>query len=200
MAGAIFKNDVRKETGKPWEQWLAELGREADPLWSHEQLVNHVRERHRLSEEWGEWIASMFGQAIGRSPVGVTKDAGVQIGARKTFAVSKPEAWAFLTSREGLSLWIGEVPDMRWERGYSFESREGLSGKLSVVIPELKIRTTWKRPEWENFSRLQLTFLETRSGKTTVAIHQEMLDDVYVREIMRRHWEAALNAIGSRVQ
>jgi len=36
--------------------------------------------------------------------------------------------------------------------------------------------------------------LEAKTG-TTVAIHQEMLEDVYIRGLMRRHWEEALRKI-----
>jgi hypothetical protein len=53
----------------------------------------------------------------------------------------------------------------------------------------------WKLPEWEKPSRLQLYLLPTDSGKTTIAIHQEMLDDVYVRELMRRFWADKLEQI-----
>jgi hypothetical protein len=54
---------------------------------------------------------------------------------------------------------------------------------------------TWKRPEWERPSRLQIYVLSTNTGKTTVAIHQEMLEDVYIREMMRRFWEEKLSQI-----
>lgn len=54
------------------------------------------------------------------------------------------------------------------------------------------LRMAWKRPEWERPSRLQIYFLSASGGKTTVAIHQEMPEDVYIRELMRRHWEKTL--------
>ena len=44
------------------------------------------------------------------SPVGLTKDAGWQIGVRKTLPVALEDAWNLLVSEEGLSLWLGDLP------------------------------------------------------------------------------------------
>jgi len=195
VPGSVFQQALKEATGTPWEEWVATLQRTADPLWSHEQLKNHICETFRISDEWGEWLAVMYGQMLGHIPVGVTKDAGVQIGVRKTVAMQKEQLWNFLTSPQGLSLWIGNVPEFRLQKGYEFASAEGISGKLTVVEPLRKLRMTWKRPEWEKPSRLQIYLLSAKSGKTTVAIHQEMLEDVYMRELMRRFWDEVLNRI-----
>lgn len=198
MAGSIFKRDLKDATGISWEQWIVKLGQEADPLWSHEQIKNHVGEHHGVSERWSEWIAVMYGQLMGRVPVGTTKDAGVQIGVRKTLAVTKEQAWSFLASPSGLSMWIGEVTSFRPQVGHEFESKEGVTGKVTVVVPYQKLRLTWKRPEWDNPSRLQIYLLAANSGKTTIAIHQEMLEDVYMREQMRRYWDELLNKMAEK--
>ncbi|WP_199614829.1 SRPBCC family protein [Paenibacillus alkalitolerans] len=193
MPGSIFKQEVKKATGDTWEEWIEKLGRNADQLWSHEQIKNYICDQYQVSEEWSEWIAIMYEQLMGRVPVGTSKDAGVQIGVRRTFAVAKEKAWDFLTSPKGLPLWIGDVPSFTLQMGHEYESKEGVSGKIAVVVPYHKLRMTWKRPEWDKPSRLQIYVLSTKSGKTTIAIHQEMLEDVYMREIMKRYWEEMLN-------
>jgi len=137
----------------------------------------------------------MYGQRVGRTPVGVTKDAGVQIGVRRTWETDPRKLWTFLMSPRGVPLWIGSVPEFRAEKGFAFASAEGVTGKIAVVHPFRKLRTTWKLPEWDRPSRLQITLLPARAGKTTVAIHQEMLEDVYIRELMRRRWEETLDRI-----
>ncbi|RIE02955.1 SRPBCC domain-containing protein [Cohnella faecalis] len=195
MPGPIFKQDLKEATGTSWEQWIIDLGRVVDPLWSHEQIKNYIRESYPVTEEWSEWLAIMYEQIMGRIPVGVTKDAGVQIGVRKTIVATKEQVWNFLASPKGLSLWIGDVPSLRLQVGHEYESKEGVSGKITVVIPYHKLRMTWKRPEWDKPSRLQIYTLAAKSEKTTVAIHQEMLDDVYMREVMRRYWEGMLNSL-----
>lgn len=195
MAGAIFKEELIKATDSSWEQWVMRLQQAVDPLWSHEQIRAYIGEQYGVSEEWSEWIAVMYEQVMGRIPVGVTKDAGVQIGVRRTVPAGKEQVWDFLTSPKGLSLWIGDVASFPLQKGHEYESREGVSGKLTVVEPYHKLRLTWKRPEWDNPSRLQIYVLSAKTGKTTVAIHQEMLEDVYMREVMRRHWDEMLNKL-----
>ena len=74
-------------------------------------------------------------------------------------------------------------------------SAEGVSGDLTVVLPFEMLRMTWKRPDWDRPSRLQIRLLPAASGKTTVAIRQEMLEDVYIRELMRLFRDKTLRRI-----
>ncbi|MCM3702784.1 SRPBCC domain-containing protein [Paenibacillus macerans] len=200
MVSSIFKEEIRKATRRSWEDWVAALEGTVDPGWSHEQVKQAIHEQHHVSEEWGEWIATMYAPLMGRVPVGTTKDAGVQTGVRRSFAASKEGVWEFLTTPAGLPLWIGAVPSFKLEVGYEFASKEGVSGKITVVKPYHKLRLTWKRPEWGQFSRLQLYVLSTNTGKTTVSIHQEMLEDVFIRELMKRHWEDMLAELKWRLE
>jgi len=195
MASAVFRQALREATGLDWEAWVGRLGREINPLWSHERMRDHICATWRIPEEWGEWLAVFYGQLLGRTPVGVTKDAGVQIGVRRTIKAEKERVWRFLLSADGLALWIGRVPEFRLEKGFAFASAEGVTGKLTVVQPFHKLRMQWKRPEWERPSRLQIYVLAAAGGGTTVAIHQEMLEDVYIRELMRRRWDETLRRI-----
>ncbi|BBU38901.1 MAG: ATPase [Bacillaceae bacterium] len=195
MPGAVFRQAVQDATGITWEEWVTTLKQAVDSSWSHEHMKEHICEQFQVSDEWGEWLTVMYGQLLGRIPVGVTKDAGVQIGVRKTIKVEQEKVWDYLTSPQGLPLWIGDVSEFRLQKGYEFKSKEGICGKLTVVLPFRKLRMKWKLPEWEKPSRLQLYLLPTDSGKTTIAIHQEMLDDVYVRELMRRFWADKLEQI-----
>jgi len=200
LPGTLFKQDLLRATGRSWEEWIAALQPAIGDAWPHEQIRNFIRREYEAAEDWAEWMAVMYGQLLGRVPVGVTKDAGVQIGVRKTINATKERVWNFLVSEEGVSLWIGDTPPLSLRTGYEFKSMEGVSGKLTVVKPGQKLRLTWQLPEWERPSRLQLILLSTPSGSTTVAVHQEMLDDVYTREIMKRHWTQILERIRGRTE
>ncbi|UVI29407.1 SRPBCC domain-containing protein [Paenibacillus spongiae] len=198
MPGRLFKQAVEEATGTAWEQWVVKLQQKVDPRWSHEQVKHDICETYDVTDEWAEWLAVMYGQLLGRIPVGVTKEAGTQIGVRKTITMTKEQAWTFLTSPQGLSLWVGNVSEFQAEKGFEYESAEGVSGKITVVEPFHKLRMTWKRPDWDKPSRLQFYLLSTKGGKTTIAVHQEMLEDVYMREQMRRFWEERLLQIQSQ--
>lgn len=198
MVGEQFKQALLKATGTSWAQWTVQLQRSIDPSWSQAQIQSYIADQYYVSGEWAAWLAVMYGQLLGRIPVGVTKDAGVQIGVRRTMALDQDQLWQWLTSPAGWPLWIGNVPRVEWRKGFEFSSEEGIVGKITVVKPGVKLRLNWQLPEWVRPSRLQISLLTARSGKTTVAIHQEMLEDVYVRELMRRHWEEKLDLIELR--
>ncbi|MBD2871137.1 SRPBCC domain-containing protein [Paenibacillus sp. IB182493] len=137
----------------------------------------------------------MYEQLLGRKPIGLTADAGYQIGVRRTVRASKETIWRYLTSGEGLKLWLGTIAPFPIAVGSAFVSEEGVSGKFGVVKSPEKLRMKWQRKDWENASTLQIYLLSSGAGKTTVAFHQEKLDDLYMREIMKRHWELAAETL-----
>jgi uncharacterized protein YndB with AHSA1/START domain len=200
MVGSVFKQRVKEKTGVAWEEWERVLDLEVDPSWSHEQLVQHLTDKHGIVLEWSEWLALMYGQKIGRKPVGQTASVGFQIGVRRTLPISKEKVWDFLISSAGLKLWIGEVPMFHLQVGHQFASAEGTFGELRVVKPFEKLRMRWQRREWENPSTLQIYLLSSRPDRTTISFHQEKLDDAYMREMMRLHWEDVLRKIGEKLK
>ncbi|WP_126427096.1 SRPBCC family protein [Brevibacillus marinus] len=127
--------------------------------------------------------------------VGQTASVGFQVGVRRTLPISPERAWAFLTSAEGVKLWLGDVPPPSFRVGETFRSTEGLSGEFRVVKEMQQLRLRWKKPDWPFTSTLQIRLLPTTSGKTTISFHQEKLDHAKTREEMKKHWEAVLNAI-----
>lgn len=69
--------------------------------------------------------------------IGLTKDSGYQVGARKTYAVSIEEAWDFLVSERGLNLWLGTINPEVIKVKKTFETAEAAQGKMTVfsLIP-----------------------------------------------------------------
>ncbi len=133
-----------------------------------------------------------------KKAVGQTASVGVQIGVRRTLALSPEEAWNSLMSESGLRLWLGTLATVSIEPKHRFESAEGISGELRIVKPFQQIRLTWKKKEWQKPSTLQIRFLSKTAGKTTISFHQENLSDLRVREEMKLHWEAVLEKIKER--
>jgi len=120
--------------------------------------------------------------------VGKTKDAGYQIGVRRTVPVTVEAAWRFLTGAEGLRAWLGEAEGAAVREGENFATREGNSGRFTVVKPLSHVRLQWMKSGWEAPSTLQIRLLPAKQG-TTISIHQEKLDGAKTREAMKAHWE-----------
>ncbi|RNB82128.1 SRPBCC domain-containing protein [Brevibacillus nitrificans] len=127
--------------------------------------------------------------------VGLTASTGFQIGVRRTLPISPEQAWEYLTSAEGLKLWIGTVSPLSFHEGETFHSSEGISGQFRVVKPHRQLRLRWEKPEWGESSTLQIRLLSNQPDKTTISFHQEGLDNSLTREQMKLHWEGVLAAI-----
>ncbi|WP_336774174.1 SRPBCC domain-containing protein [Paenibacillus sp. MMO-58] len=125
--------------------------------------------------------------------VGKTASAGFQIGVRRTLPISPEKAWTFLTSAEGLRLWIGNVKNLAIEVGETFHSAEGIAGEWRIVKPLQQLRLKWTKPGWEKPSTLQIRLISGHPEKTTVSFHQENLDHAATREQMKLYWEDVLN-------
>ncbi|MBD0384225.1 SRPBCC domain-containing protein [Paenibacillus sp. WST5] len=167
------------------------LEQEAAKTWSHDEIVTYLNEAYDTPPEWSELIARAYGQKLGRKPVGLTASSGFQIGVRRTLPLSKEQLWAYLTSTAGIQLWIGDMPFLELKVGHKFITKDGTSGELRVVKPLEQLRMTWQRKDWERASTLQIRLLSAHPDKTTISIHQEKLEDLFVREQMKLHWEEA---------
>ena len=130
--------------------------------------------------------------------VGQTKDAGFQIGVRKTFNVPVEAGWDFLLSEAGVSIWLGEINPESLELGKPYKTREGIEGKIRVLKPYSHIRLTWKPKHWTNTSVLQIRVIPSKS-KTTVSFHQDKLLDSRQRGEMKKYWDGVIKKIGNAV-
>ena len=117
--------------------------------------------------------------------VGQTKDAGFQIGVRKTFAVPVETIWNFLISEKGLCTWLGNVSLENFELGKPYKTEEEIEGKVNVFKPNSHIRLTWKPRHWTNTSALQIRAIPNKD-KTTISFHQDKLLDSKQRAEMKK--------------
>ncbi|KMZ44894.1 MULTISPECIES: SRPBCC domain-containing protein [Bacillales] len=130
--------------------------------------------------------------------VGQTAATGFQVGVRRTMPISPEQAWAFLTSSEGVKLWLGDVANLTFSEGETFTSSDGISGQFRVVKPFRQFRLKWSMKDWEKPSTLQIRLLSDKPDRTTISFHQENLDHENTREQMKLHWEEVLNEIRQR--
>ena len=130
--------------------------------------------------------------------IGQTKDAGFQIGVRKTFAVPVELAWEFLFSSKGLSTWLGKLTIEEIEVGRPYKTKEGIEGKVNVFKPYSHIRLTWKPKDWTNTSSLQIRVIDSK-GKSTISFHQDKLLSSKQRAEMKTYWSKVIEKINSEL-
>jgi len=130
--------------------------------------------------------------------VGQTKDAGFQIGVRKTFAVHVETIWNFLFSEAGLLTWLGKISVENFELGKLYKTEEEIEGKVNVIKPGSHIRMSWKPKHWTNISTLQIRVIPSKE-KTTISFHQDKLLDSNQRDEMKKHWDNVLMKIENEI-
>jgi uncharacterized protein YndB with AHSA1/START domain len=129
-----------------------------------------------------------------RREVGSTADAGYQIGVRRTVPASEERVWARLLSPAGLQIWLGGFSGV--DAGMQFAFPSGVSGEIRVYKPWSHLRLTWRKPEWDAPSVLQVRVIPARTG-TTLSFHQDHLHGPAERAAMKAHWERVIEDLAA---
>ncbi len=127
--------------------------------------------------------------------VGRTRDAGWQIGVSKTVDHPVAVVWDFITSPEGIAIWLGEGVTVLSERGAGYETAAGVRGETRSFRDLDRVRLTWQPPDWTHDTTLQLTVSSAGEGRARLVVHQERLADAAEREQQRTHWQGVVDAL-----
>ncbi len=119
---------------------------------------------------------------------GLTRDAGWQVGVRRTVPAQPDAVWTLLRSREGTEAWLGGPLEIAVG---PYRLADGTDGEIRVDEPGSHLRLTWRPPGREAPTVVQVRVLPAASG-STIAFHQEWLDGPEEREAMRARWTAAI--------
>jgi uncharacterized protein YndB with AHSA1/START domain len=131
-------------------------------------------------------------------PVGLTKDAGWEVGASRTFPVTLEAGWDFLLSPAGLTLWLGEGLREPLAKGATYETDDGTIGQVRSLRPYDRVRLTWRPPGRADDATLQLALTEAAGG-CSVRFHAERLASADERERMRKHLHDILDRLGEEM-
>ena len=186
---------VRKATGKGWDEWFAVLDSEGADALPHKQIARLLYDKSYIASSWWcQMVTVEYERARGKRALGETESAGFEIGVQKTLPLSPQDAWNLFTQPEGLALWLGTVPCLRWEKGAAFATAEGTRGEIRSFTPGKHVRLTWQPPHFAAPSTLQVSL--TPSGKkTALRFHQEKLASAAAREQMHAHWRDILQKL-----
>ena len=125
-------------------------------------------------------------------PTGLTQDAGWQIGVSRTLAHATPIVWDFVSSPEGLALWLGPGAALTPERGTSYRTTEGVAGEVRGYHSGKKIRVT------HGTTTVQVALTPAADGaRTMLRFHQEHLAGAEERERQRAHWQRVMDQVAT---
>lgn len=128
------------------------------------------------------------------SPVGLTKDAGWQIGVSRVVRHPVEEVWDLLMSAEGLACWLGPGAELPSTVGEAYAAHDGTTGELRSLRPHDRVRLTHQPPGQEHATTVQVALTPPASGPTgtTIRFHQERLTSAEERERQRAHWQGVV--------
>jgi uncharacterized protein YndB with AHSA1/START domain len=128
--------------------------------------------------------------------IGKTRDAGFQVGTRRTFPLSLESAWEKLFCAKGMEYWLGKGDFEALEPGGNYTSESGITARVRLVQPLSHLRMSWHKPGWENTSTLQIRLI-AKGSKTILSFHQEKLSGPEQRAEMKAFWESRMNALAA---
>jgi uncharacterized protein YndB with AHSA1/START domain len=131
---------------------------------------------------------------LGSDTVGLTRDAGWEIGVSKTIDAPVTAVWDYLTSAEGIDQWLGGGLVLPAQKGASYTTPDGTSGELRSFRPGDRMRLTWRPADWDHSSTVQVA-TRANGEKTMLRFHQEKLADAVEREQQRAHWAGVLQRV-----
>lgn len=193
---------VQKATGKNWDEWLTIIDKTGGEQLSHKEIVTFLGGNYDISPWWQQMITVGYEFARGRRVTGQTSDAGFQIGAQKTVAVSKEKVWDFLLSKKGLPIWLGKIDNMIFKKGTQYLTEDGIKGEIRSILDFQKIRLIYKPKNDNKDTTLQISLSCPRNTrlKTNIRFHHEELSGTKQRDKMRRHWKKVLDTIKKEIE
>jgi uncharacterized protein YndB with AHSA1/START domain len=132
-------------------------------------------------------------------PVGLTRDAGWEIGVSRTLPYAHEAVWNYLISAARLGLWLGDGARLG-APGEEYATADGTTGELRSLRPMDRIRLTWLPRGWSRQSTVQVSVSPAgtrQEPKTILRFHQERLASAEEREGQRAHWTAVMDDVAS---
>ncbi|WP_338692738.1 SRPBCC domain-containing protein [Streptomyces sp. Q6] len=128
-------------------------------------------------------------------PTGLTQDAGWQIGVSRTLPHPAAVVWDFISSPEGISLWLGPGAVLTPERGAAYRTDEGVTGEVRGYRRADRIRVT------HGTTTLQVALAPAADGaRTMLRFHQEHLAGAEERERQRTHWQHVMDQVATALE
>ncbi len=184
---------AKKHTGRDWDQWVALLDKAGGRSMDFRKLKARLLERYNLKPYWAMLITIGYEIHIGRRILGRNSKGEFGAVASKTIPLRKPDAWAFLCSKEGMKIWLNPFAHFPFEKGRGFELDGGIFGEVRTVKKGERVRLTWTGEEWAKPSVVQLHVIARPGEKSMVVIQREKIPSMAMRNELKLHWKNALD-------
>lgn len=191
----VSTDSLFKHTGRHWDDWISILEKVGAFDWTHQETVAYLKKKQKLTPWWQQMVSHGYEVHSGKKIEGQNKAGLYSLTATKSCPVSQKAAWKFMTSQEGLRLWINPMSEFKFVPKSMYEVEGGIFGEIRTMKSPVRARLTWRDLEWEKASIVQLYIAPKPKNKSLIVIMHDNLKSTSLREEMRVHWKTALARI-----
>jgi hypothetical protein len=169
-------DSVRRATGRNRDQWFALLDASGAVDREYREIADWLVGEHDISRWWAQKLIVEYQQARGLRPPGVRPDGTFEVSASKTVAVPVSRLFeAFVSARQRT----------KWLTDARMSLRSSQPGRSARFV-------------WEDGpARVNVSFLEKGTSKSTVAVTVNRLTDAAEAETTKTRWRGRLAELKS---
>lgn len=198
--GRVSSASVLKCTGKNWDEWIDILDRAGAAASTHQEIVAHLKKKHRLSPWWQQGVALAYELATGKRIEGQNSKGEYTLTATRSLKASRQKIWNLLSSPEGLAVWLKPLSDFDLSAGESFETTDGAFGEVRTLKKTERVRLSWQIEDQEKPTTVQV-FIVARPGQNSIlAFGHEGILSARLQEQLRVRWKNALSEIARLIE
>lgn len=194
----VSAESLLKHTGKDWQQWHDILSKQNAKNWTHQEIVQYLKTKRKLSVWWQQIVATGFEILVGNRQEGRNAKGDFSITVTKTIHASVNSLWKFIISPAGYHIWLKPLTadaEFLFNIGNQFETEDGYFGQVRTLSKGKHIRMSWQDPDWRKKSYVTIHVHSQSKDKAMLVISHNTLSDGRLRTPLRERWQNAVNQI-----
>ena len=193
--GITKTESVMKHTNKNWDEWVEILSKVGAHQWAFKEIVAFLKKKYKLTPWWQYVITMGYEIHIGRRMEGQNQKGRYTVTATKTAPLGQKKLWTFLTSEEGLNIWLKPLSPVNFKAKTSFEVPGEIYGEIRTMKAPTRARLSWNDQDWDKTTFVQLYLAPRNKDKCLLAFQHENLMDARAKEKMRLYWKGVMDEL-----
>tara|TARA_B110001454_G_C12723308_1_gene436521 strand:+ start:62756 stop:63406 length:651 start_codon:yes stop_codon:yes gene_type:complete len=190
---------IIKHTGKSWDTWIEVLKKAGAENLSHKEIVQLLNTKYKLKPWFQQIVTGGFEVHIGRRREGENEKGEYTVTVTKTLPVDQKTLWKFITSIEGLAVWLKPMDEFKIVKGATFEVIGGIFGEVRTVKSPIQFRLRWEDSDWVKKTVVQVYVHPRPKNKSMFGLTHEGLANPRIKEKQRSYWKNAVEQLALAV-
>lgn len=191
----VSNASVQKHTGKIWDEWVAVLDKAGARIWDHQQLVEFLHLKHKLTRWWRQVVSIGYENAIGKRVEGQNLKGQWSSTTTKTMPFDQKTLWSWMQSEEALAIWLKPLSEYRFQEKLEFEGEGGIFGEVRTLKAPERVRMTWNDSDWVHSTTLQIWMIRRPQGRSLIVFTHEKLANGRERAQIKARWEQVVGEL-----